>query len=87
MVAVVTGGWKGIGRAIAEGLSSMGQDVAVLDVDPAVVRISQTTAVEGAGRLVGFITDVSDPAGVDQAFAALQEQLGPVGVLVNNAGL
>ena len=85
-VAVVTGGWKGIGRVVAEGLAESGLDVAVFDVDRRVVDIRNSGgAVDG--RLVGYLVDVSDPEAVDGAFASLQDRMGPVRFLVNNAGI
>ncbi|MEI4485983.1 SDR family NAD(P)-dependent oxidoreductase [Frigidibacter sp. MR17.14] len=79
-LAVVTGGAAGIGRAIAGALAAEGWQVAIADLDP-------DAAAEAAGELGaghrGFGCDVTDPASV----AALAATLGPVGCLVNNAGI
>ncbi|MEU5842065.1 SDR family NAD(P)-dependent oxidoreductase [Rhodococcus sp. NPDC047139] len=72
--AVVTGGSSGIGKAIAERLRKDGHQVAVLDLNP-------------SGEELEYKVDVSDRAQVDDAFAQIREQLGPVTILVNGAGL
>lgn len=76
-VALVTGGNRGIGRAIAEQLIEAGYRVAV-------------TSRSGEGGPEGALTvaaDVTDMASVDAAFTRVEEELGPVGVLVANAGV
>jgi 3-oxoacyl-[acyl-carrier protein] reductase len=80
-VAVVTGGGAGIGRGIAAGMAAFGASVAIWERD----ADSCTAAAEAVGAL-GIVTDVRDR---DQATAALQRtaaELGPVTILVNNAG-
>ena len=82
-VAVVTGGGAGIGRAIALRLAADGARVAVLDIrqEPA----EQTLELAG-GDGVALVCDVSDSSAVDATFARIEAELGPVDVLVNNAG-
>ena len=79
--AVVTGGGAGIGRGIAEGLAAFGASVAIWERD------EQTCAAvaEAVGGL-GIPTDVREAAQVDAALARTVAELGPVAVLVNNAG-
>jgi 2-hydroxycyclohexanecarboxyl-CoA dehydrogenase len=72
--AIVTGGGSGIGRAIAERLQKDGYQVATVDLKP-------------AERQFAFTADVTDRAQVDAALEAIRNQLGPVTVLVNAAGL
>jgi NAD(P)-dependent dehydrogenase (short-subunit alcohol dehydrogenase family) len=80
-VAVVTGSSTGIGRAVAHRLGELGAVVAGLDVDdPA------PDSRLDAARL-HLRCDVTDEREVEEAFAGLQAQLGPVTVLVNNAGV
>src|SRR3954452_2395561 len=74
-VALVTGGARGIGRAIAQALAADGARVAVGDLDVA--------GVEGA---FGVRLDVTDSDSVDAAVAAIEAELGPIDILVNNAG-
>jgi len=83
-VAVVTGGSRGIGRAIAGELSKAGASVAV-------VARSLEGAQEAVDGLVGQATaltcDVADPAQCADLVNSVQEQLGPIEILVNNAGI
>ena len=79
-VAVVTGGGSGIGRATCARLRQERFRLAVLDLDA-------DTASEAAAGGIGIGVDVSDPAAVSGAFATVEEVLGPVDVLVNNAGI
>ena len=79
-VAIVTGGGSGIGRATCARLRQEGFRLGVLDLDV-------ETASESAGQGIGLGVDVSDPGAVSEAFATIEKQLGPVEVLVNNAGI
>ncbi|OBF83836.1 short-chain dehydrogenase [Mycobacterium sp. 852002-51163_SCH5372311] len=72
--AVVTGGASGIGRAVAERLRGDGFRVAVIDLSP-------------TGDGSGHVADVTDPAEVDAAMSAIREELGPILVLINAAGM
>ena len=80
-VAVVTGGGAGIGRGIAAGLAAFGARVAIWERDPDTAA-SAADEVDGLGLTV----DVRDGAQVAGALAATIAELGPVDVLVNNAG-
>ncbi len=79
-VAVVTGAAGGIGSAIASALAEAGATVALIDVEG-----SRLAAIEKVGS--PYVADVTDPAGLESAFAAIESDLGPVGVLVNNCGI
>lgn len=87
-VALVTGGSRGIGRAIAVGLAAAGADVAVN------FRVRQTAArevcaeIESLGRRARAVAaDVSIAAQVSRLVETVERELGPVAVLVNNAGI
>jgi len=86
-VSVVTGGNRGIGRALAGALAEAGSDVALLVRDPD--RAAPVVAeLAGKGvRAVAVRADVTDAAEVDAAVPAVVDALGRVDVLVNNAGL
>jgi len=75
--AVVTGGAKGIGRAIADALAKHG----------ATVSVFSRTATQHALPYATFDVDVSDEAAVAKAFEAARESTGPITILVNNSGI
>ena len=86
--AVVTGGSRGIGRAIAEALRAQGADVAVVvreTVDRAEGLVAELNA--GGGDSFAFRADVSDEADVGRLAAAVAGRWGGVDILVNNAGI
>ncbi|HZQ30125.1 MAG TPA: SDR family NAD(P)-dependent oxidoreductase [Mycobacterium sp.] len=86
-VAVVTGGASGMGEAICYELGRRGHKVGVLDInDQAVQRVCADLAADGVAA-VGVSVDVTDRPGVEKAFAAVREQLGPVEILVTSAGV
>jgi 2-hydroxycyclohexanecarboxyl-CoA dehydrogenase len=86
-VAVVTGGASGMGEATCHELGRRGHRVAVLDLDgEAAQRVSEDLRAEGVAAL-GVAADVSDRAAVEEAFAKVRNELGPVHILVTSAGL
>jgi 2-hydroxycyclohexanecarboxyl-CoA dehydrogenase len=83
---IVTGGGGGIGGATCRRFAEAGARVAVLDIDAAAAeRIAAAIAGRG-GTARAFACDITDHAAVRAAVAATERALGPVGVLVNNAG-
>jgi len=85
-VAVVTGGSKGIGRAIALALAQRGYSLAILDPHGDGAQVADE-ARAFAVQALHLPVDVSDPAAVKQARAVVDQQLGPCRLLVNNAGI
>ena len=81
--ALVTGGAKGIGRALTARLAADGHDVVAVGRDGEAVRACERDLRGSQGRVRGLIADVSDPAAVD----ALVAELGGVDILVLNAGI
>jgi 3-oxoacyl-[acyl-carrier protein] reductase len=86
--ALVTGASRGIGAAIAKALAREGWPVGVnyrSDSKAADAVVEEITSA--GGRAKALQGDVSDPATADALFSALEEEFGPVLVLVNNAGV
>jgi NADP-dependent 3-hydroxy acid dehydrogenase YdfG len=82
--AAITGAARGIGKATAQSLLRQGMKVAIGDVDFAA---AQQTASELGASTVALPLDVTDRASFSAFFDRAEEQLGPVDVLVNNAGI
>ena len=82
--AVISGGARGIGRRTAEALLRQGMRVALGDVD---LATAQQTASELGPSTVALALDVTDRASFEAFLDSAEEQLGPVDVLVNNAGI
>ncbi len=103
--ALVTGGARGIGRAIALGLAAAGANVVVADLHPEPFRgerwfrlrerwsgddeavATAEAAREHGVRSLQLTVDVADAASVAAGVAAVERELGPIDVLVNNAGI
>jgi len=84
--AVVTGGGRGIGRAIALALAEAGFPVAVLARSRLEVEATCHQILERRGEAFAATCDVRDSEAVIRAVARAEEELGPTGTLVNNAG-
>jgi 3-oxoacyl-[acyl-carrier protein] reductase len=87
-VALVTGGNRGIGRAIAEALARAGADVALSYHARETDAIETQQNIERAGRrAVAIQADVSTAGDVDRLVGTVERELGRVDILVNNAGI
>ena len=86
--ALVTGGGRGIGRAIALELASAGHDVAINYRGSAAAAAAVADEIVAMGRRAAALqADVSRPDDVEHLFRDAGERLGPVDILVNNAGI
>lgn len=81
--AFVTGAGRGIGQSVALRLAKDGLRVAISA--RSAEQLAETVALSG-GEILAFTGDVADPARVKAMFGETEEKLGPVGLLVNNAG-
>lgn len=86
-VALVTGGSRGIGRAIATALAARGWPVAISYLRRDDEAKETVTAIESeGGEGIVVQADVAETADVERMFTEVEDALGPVGALVNNAG-
>jgi 2-hydroxycyclohexanecarboxyl-CoA dehydrogenase len=86
-VAVVTGSASGIGRACAVQLARDGAAVAVWDLDAKGADETVATITKAGGRAIACVGDASSKEGIAAALARTRKELGPVTILVNNAGI
>lgn len=83
-VVAITGGARGIGKATATALIRRGARVAIGDLD---LDLAEKTASELGGNAVAFKLDVTDRASFADFLDAAEKELGPIDVLINNAGI
>jgi NAD(P)-dependent dehydrogenase (short-subunit alcohol dehydrogenase family) len=83
-VAVVTGGARGIGRATVGALAAKGVRVAIGDLDQ---DLAEQAAAEVGGGAIGLTLDVTDRPGFTAFLDEVEQQLGPIDILINNAGI
>jgi NAD(P)-dependent dehydrogenase (short-subunit alcohol dehydrogenase family) len=83
-VVAITGGARGIGKATAEALVRRGARVAIGDID---LTLAEQTAAALGGGSVALALDVSDRSSFEAFLDEAERQLGPLDVLINNAGI
>ncbi len=86
-VALVTGGARGIGKAICERLAGEGADIAVVDIMKDVAEETAVELREMGVNAVSFAADVSKYEDAEAAVKGTLEELGGIDILVNNAGI
>src|SRR5687768_3876541 len=84
-VGFVTGGGRGIGRAIALALAETGADIAIFDLEPAVATVETVKKIGRRG--LALVGDVADRQAVSAAVTRTVKELGRLDIVVNNAGL
>jgi NAD(P)-dependent dehydrogenase (short-subunit alcohol dehydrogenase family) len=85
--AVITGGARGLGYAMAEALAHEGADVVLLDRLENVADSARRLAEKTGVRTLGLVMDVTDEQSVGAAFDTIERELQPADVLVNSAGM
>ena len=85
--AVVTGAGRGIGKAIASKLASLGADVAIVDIDGETAASTAAEIAATGATAIGYELDITDSDTVMAVFKTIVEDLGGLDILVNNAGL
>ena len=85
-VALVTGGGRGIGRAIAQSLAAAGAAVAVTSRSAEELNETVRAIENDGGSALAYPADVTDAVAVQATVTAIEASLGPIDVLVNNAG-
>src|SRR3954467_11343661 len=83
-VVAITGGGRGIGRAMARALAAQGARVAVCDLDGATAA---ATAARLGGAAIGLAVDVTDQGALVAFVDEVEARLGPLDVMINNAGI
>jgi len=86
-IAIVTGGLRGLGRAMALGLLRVGHSVVAVGHLPEDVPEMHALTGDAGSRLLPLVADLRLPAECDRIFAETQARFGDPGILVNNAGL
>ena len=86
-VAVITGGNRGIGRAIAGGFAEAGATVVIAARNEKKSAEAATEIEASGGRAIAVTSDVSDRAQIERMIDTVTSDVGPIDVLVNNAGI
>jgi len=86
-VAIVTGGGRGIGRAMAQALAAAKAKVAVVARSEAQLNETVDLIRKDGGRVLAFPADVTDRIAIEKMVETVQRELGAVDILVNNAGV
>ncbi len=84
--ALITGGNRGLGEAVAVALAAAGASVALVARDVTLLQKVKAAIIESGGRAEFFVADVTNEQDVTATCEAVKKALGPVDILVNNAG-
>lgn len=84
--AIITGGTRGLGEAMADGLAEFGANVAIFDVEEGTEVCEQIADRHGV-EAAFYDVDVTDEARIEEAIGEVVSDFGPVHILINNAGI
>jgi gluconate 5-dehydrogenase len=85
--ALVTGGTHGLGMAIATGLAEAGAQIIVNDIFPEKLEVAKKEYAENGIHIQAYLLDVTDEEAVERTIPVMEREVGPIGILVNNAGI
>ncbi len=85
--AIVTGAARGLGKEMADALAEAGADVAIVDVDIETAEATASELAETGVDTTAVEVDVTDEAAVEAMVETVTDRLGPIDVLINNAGI
>lgn len=86
-VVVITGGASGIGLGVSQLFARKGHPVAMLDLQDAALEKEAATLRAEGGKVLALRVDVSRREDIENAYAAIREELGPIAIVVANAGI
>ena len=86
-VSIITGGARGLGKAMAQSLAQAGSDIVIADLDLETAKQTADWLISEGGRTLAVRVDVTDPADVDKMTDEILSKLGRIDVLFNNAGI
>src|SRR4051794_25382243 len=86
-VALITGGGRGLGRAFAQALAEHGVSVAITGRTQSEIDVAAQEIEQAGGRAIAIPGDVTDRQAVARAVDIAEAELGPIDLLVNNAGM
>ena len=86
-VVVVTGGASGIGLGVSKAFAANGHPVALLDMQEDALARESAALRAGGARVLACAADVSSRASIDAAYAKIRAELGPISIVIANAGI
>jgi NAD(P)-dependent dehydrogenase (short-subunit alcohol dehydrogenase family) len=86
-VALITGSSRGLGRAFAQALAAAGARVAITARSPQQLQDTATEIAPTPGQVLALAADVTDPDATQQIVSRVDQQLGAITLLINNAGV
>jgi short-subunit dehydrogenase len=86
-VVLITGGSRGLGLAVARRMADEGARLAICGRDPESLERARASLAKLGAEVMAVPVDVTDPTSVEELIEAVRQRLGPIDVLINNAGV